>query len=179
MHALAYVLVPPHGDVEASVNASLEPHRETGESGWWDWWQIGGRFSGLLDGYDPESDPANVEACSLCGGRGRRPDADAFGAEWAERMGGCNGCMGKGVRAKWPTKWRRHDGDVAELGSVAVDISDSWAVVCGEACVVREWWDGEADKWVRMTDGDYAARVAAVVSAAPTSPRVVVVDLHH
>lgn len=28
----------------------------------WDWYQIGGRWTGLLDGYDPQKDPKNLEA---------------------------------------------------------------------------------------------------------------------
>ena len=70
-----------------------------------DWWQIGGRWSGFFDtGYDPEKDPANQEVCNLCDGTGTRPDGiERFGEEWAKWCNGCNGCQGTGVKTKWPT----------------------------------------------------------------------------
>lgn len=37
----------------------------------YDWWVVGGRFSGLLDGYDPAKDPANLIDCTHCGGTGK------------------------------------------------------------------------------------------------------------
>lgn len=38
----------------------------------WDWWQVGGRWTGMMDPeYDPQTDPNNIEKCDLCGGTGR------------------------------------------------------------------------------------------------------------
>jgi len=40
----------------------------------WDWWEIGGRWTGELDSkYDPRKDPRNIVPCSLCDGTGDRP----------------------------------------------------------------------------------------------------------
>ena len=40
----------------------------------WDWFQIGGRWSGFFEPeYDPNDDPANTITCSLCSGTGDRP----------------------------------------------------------------------------------------------------------
>ena len=179
MHGLAYVLIPPSGDVDLLVEASMKPHQEDDglRSGWWDWFQIGGRFSGRLDGYDPFSDPRNVAPCRLCGGTGRRPDADLFGSEWLEWSGGCNGCKGTGKELVWPTRWARHPGDVAELSAVSVNFADSLALVAGECGVARERWvDG---KWAEMEDSEYEAAVAALIGSAPRAARVVVVDFHN
>lgn len=65
----------------------------------WDWWQLGGRYSGLFaPSYDPDKDPANIETCWLCGGTGKRPDMVC--------ENGCNGCKGTGKMVKWPTQWK-------------------------------------------------------------------------
>lgn len=45
-------------DVENAVNERLAPYHEQH----FDWHQIGGRWTGLLDGYDPEKDSANIGA---------------------------------------------------------------------------------------------------------------------
>lgn len=123
MHFSVLVLV--EGDVfredaEAAVEPLLEPHREEYDDekdelvGEWDWWVVGGRWSGTLspDDYDPREDPENWVTCDLCGGTGRRPDADKFGSDWIEWSGGCNGCRGKGWTNKWPSERVAHEGDV-------------------------------------------------------------------
>lgn len=70
----------------------------------WDWWQVGGRWTGMLNPvYDPESDPNNSEICFLCKGTGKRPDMKI--------ENGCNGCEGTGIRTKWPTQWAKFSGD--------------------------------------------------------------------
>jgi|SRR5215475_2449507 len=43
----------------------------------WDWYQIGGRFTGMLDNYDPEKDPQNMES----DGRVKWP------TKWAQHKG--------------------------------------------------------------------------------------------
>lgn len=40
----------------------------------WDWWTVGGRWTGLFSDYDPTKDPANLEVCTLCCGTGDRDD---------------------------------------------------------------------------------------------------------
>ena len=80
MHYLALVLLPKHTRaVAGTVARVLAPFREddTAENGFWDWWQIGGRFTGLFSGYDPEKDPANAGA----DGRIRWP------TEWVSHAG--------------------------------------------------------------------------------------------
>lgn len=40
----------------------------------WDWYVIGGRWTGLFDNkYDPRKDPRNLKKCEFCNGTGDRP----------------------------------------------------------------------------------------------------------
>jgi len=76
----------------------------------WDWWTIGGRWTGkLLIGYDPSEDKDNYEKCWLCHNTGTRPDANYApdnDLRKPSRAGhpvigkGCNGCMGTGWQLK-------------------------------------------------------------------------------
>lgn len=107
-HYSNLVIIEQTSDVEAAVKAAMGPHEEQG--GFWDWYQIGGRWTGALDGYDPELDPRNIEVCDLCLGTGVRKDMTVHN--------GCNGCDGKGKRAKWPTQFAKHEGDIMPIESL-------------------------------------------------------------
>lgn len=78
----------------------------------WDWYSIGGRWSGMLSGYDPDADLANQETCDMCQGGGLRNDRLGLQARAEDPSYTCNGCDGKGRRTKWPTQWKKHYGDV-------------------------------------------------------------------
>lgn len=111
---------------EDVVTPLLAPYDENGEcfreGSRWDWWQIGGRWTGAIaDGYEPADDIANYEQCDLCAGTGRRADWAKFEADspgWLEWSGGCNGCMGKGQRQKWPTQWAECADDVRRVSAM-------------------------------------------------------------
>lgn len=119
MTHFAVIVLSEHG-TEDEITKLLAPFDENDEWGRpgsrWDWWEVGGRFTGLLDNYDPEKDPRNIETCDLCGGTGNR-------AKWRneptinQHPSGCNGCIpgpdGKatGRKLKWPTQWAPHNGD--------------------------------------------------------------------
>ena len=65
-HYCALAVLPANTeDLDAAVDELMRPHQEDWDDdhtdGWWDWFQIGGRFTGWLDGYDPEADPANID----------------------------------------------------------------------------------------------------------------------
>lgn len=118
MHYYVLAILPPGADPETALETALAPHverfDETTEelTGHWDWWQRGGRWTGLFapDDYDPAKDPANVETCNYCDGTGTR-EGDA-------QPGQCNGCGGAGTRAKWPTEWAPVESDVQRLGDI-------------------------------------------------------------
>jgi hypothetical protein len=122
-HFVVWVLT--EGPDDDRVADLLAPYDENGE--WfadgsrWDWWVVGGRWTGMLDpDYDPREDPRNTETCFLCEGTGRRPDADTFGEEWIVWSNGCNGCMGKGTRLAWA--FVPFDGDRKAVPDVDVSI---------------------------------------------------------
>ena len=104
-------------DVEGRVAELLAPYDENDEcfreGSRWDWYQIGGRWTGAISDYDPESDPDNTEVCNLCAGSGVRTDMIV--------ANGCNGCKGKGTRLKWPTQWKRHPDDIVSVADVPSD----------------------------------------------------------
>lgn len=142
----------------------------------WDWWSIGGRWTGLLSGYDPAKDAANWQRCDLCAGTGTRPGSPA---------GTCNGCDqhraaaaalgldngGIGWDLKWPTQWADHAGDVARLDHVLTlpDLAEKlpFAIITPDG----EWhergqmgwfatvsdedegWDARAEKLLRDQQG--------------------------
>ena len=72
-HASCLVALSPEnitgasGSIEMAIEFQMDPFNENGE--WfkdgsrWDWYEIGGRYTGRLTGYDPESDPENWKTC--------------------------------------------------------------------------------------------------------------------
>lgn len=98
-------------DIEAAVAFQMEPFDENGvwfaDGSRWDWWQIGGRWTGLLSSYDPEADEKNYEPCKYCGATGKRAEPPLVGPGTVH----CNGCKGTGRAFKWPTEWAHHTGD--------------------------------------------------------------------
>lgn len=123
-----------------------------------DWGDEGGRYQGLLDGYDPQGNPENWEACDLCGGTGTRPDGlERFGPEWVEQMGGCNGCQGKGERLKWATQWAPHEEWLA-AEAMLNPAHVPWGVVLpdGRLVEIDEDDDAEALGIYRETVGPWA-----------------------
>lgn len=81
-HFSVLVITDPRDDVEETVTRLLAPYDEQGEwfreESHWDWWVIGGRWTGYLDpAYDPYTDPANYVHCKWCQGTGVTPQAVA------------------------------------------------------------------------------------------------------
>ncbi|TAL29054.1 MAG: hypothetical protein EPN98_21670 [Phenylobacterium sp.] len=84
----------------------------------WDWFTIGGRWTGMLSGRDPADDPDNWEPCELClGTPGKRNDTLGRGARAKDPNYGCNGCRPEkpGLKMKWRLK--QDPGDVAPVSS--------------------------------------------------------------
>lgn len=125
-----YTLVDAEGNV-------LKTFDRTNPDPKWDWWQIGGRYTGqMTPGYDPEKDPLNQEQCTLCHGTGKRADMEV--------ANGCNGCRGKGISTKWPTSWAEHAGDRVRVSDIP------WQAL--EEQSVKEATD-EWDKAAALTQG--------------------------
>jgi hypothetical protein len=161
----------------------LAPYSEHAneDHGWWDWWQIGGRYTGRLSGYNPRLNPDNIETCDLCNGTGTRPDMTV--------ANGCNKCDGKGAALKWPTQWGLHSGDIQRWGDVkAMVLSEPadadnavarpYTAVVGEAFAHREQYvDDDSAQYGYRVD-DTAADVHNLLSGLSEDAVVVVVDYH-
>lgn len=115
-------------------NEIIRVVKRTNPDGKWDYWTLGGRYAGRLKPhYDPEKDPDNQEKCFLCYGTGVRDDDIAREQRLSKPEYQCNGCNGKGMRPKWPSKWkdvgntaRWGDLDLAELKVSSVATRREW-----------------------------------------------------
>ena len=124
MHYHAEIWIPDDVDwiqLETLINDTMAPYNKNfHDNGWWDWWQVGGRYSGRHQpGYNPEDDPRNIEDCKVCDGSGFRRDAIGNDARDKDPSYTCNGCgvfdpglgkwrhskQGPGKSVKWPTQW--------------------------------------------------------------------------
>ena len=152
--------------VESAVEHKL---RRFGDGAEWDWYQIGGRYTGGFDGYDPDADARNMEKCWLCGGTGDR-------ASWRgepkanQHPTGCNGCAGKGFAVTWPTQWPTRPEDVMPVAQMTDEQLKTFAVVVSGDWFGRERYEpwreyGEAFQaqsmptleWLKREYGDHLA----------------------
>ncbi len=175
---------------------ALEPYRDAE----WDFFEVGGRYTGLLSGYDPRQDPDNYETCVLCNGTGKRlelpPPSEIQrieGGQWVKEMdysrttpeyqeslGGCNGCLGKGTHLKLSSYWKPYDGDSILLADLTAEQYEGkfYAVCIGN----WGWYSSER----RIPWGPDAERVQPLElppldwlkSIGREGDRAVVVDCH-
>ena len=182
-HASVIVALSPEqiasaGGVEEAVAFQMAPFEE---SSWfadgtrWDWYSIGGRYSGKFapPDYEPEDDPANLEACFICGGTGVR--SDALGREHRKQNPGytCNGCGGKGKSVKHASHWR-------QVGNICkrADLDES-ALIEGRKVAAEKLWvrwlaEERKDDFVReyvygLEAGDTMETVIARYQQSPLS----------
>lgn len=208
MHYLAYVLIPGEGDVDGLVAEAMAPYDESreveqrtetydGEAetywvnpvGFWDWYQIGGRWTGRLSGYDPLSDPALLEVCRWCDGTGQRNDGVGRASRAKDPAYTCNGCDGKGKRPLWPTERPRHSGDITDAWTVIANLTKdqiphSFIVHGSESVTHTERYVPDApdgDRFVDESDQLVSAMIAVAAArreAGYVRDRLVVVDYH-
>lgn len=87
----------------------------------WDWWTIGGRWTGYLrPEYDPTKDPRNLATCWLCQGTGKRNDELGRKQRETDPTYTCNGCSGSGKEVVFPSKYASppEGGNVAPVSHV-------------------------------------------------------------
>ena len=167
MHYFATVLIEecPHDEdgIQAAVEKVMLPYKERWEpspgcdpdddeddgvhSGHWDWWQIGGRYTGRWSEYDPMGDPANWEPCMICHGTGMRMDMAGITHRAQNPEYTCNGCgyyaTPAGIAVKWATSWIRHEFDVIPVKKLLVlPVDPSFSLVAPDGFHERESWDG-------------------------------------
>lgn len=132
--------------------------RKTGRYGYWrnenqkwDWWTIGGRWTGHLSiSYEPEKDLDNYKKCWLCGGSGTRSDGmDVSECKQPSPAGhpvigkGCNGCNGTGYEMKYPS-------DLKPVGNFLRIKHLDWEKIEAKA---HENLDSFWKKWQEMCNG--------------------------
>jgi hypothetical protein len=151
MHYAVLVFIPNTGPdfVADEVQKVMKPFQNKH----WDWYQIGGRWTGGFDGYEPFKDPRNIETCRLCNGTGMRFDAIGVEARRKNAAYTCNGCDGKGESVKWPTQWCSRAGDVCLAKEAAETGFTSYAFVSKGHWFAKETWNG--DDFVPF-DGDWS-----------------------
>ena len=132
----------------------------------WDWWQIGGRWTGMLDpSYDPEKDPENAERCFLCKGSGQRSG------------GACAQCQGTGKTTAWPTSWAKYSGDIMPIENIPPNVTP-FALLTPDG----EWHEHGRMGWWGMVSEEkedflWADEVRGLLKRWPGTI-VVVVDCH-
>ena len=89
----------------------------------WDFYVIGGRWTGMLTGYDPTEDIENWETCPACRGTGSR-DGELERRDPEYRYDGCTGCDGMGWRVKCPARFRDHEGNVQPVANLLKRIEE-------------------------------------------------------
>lgn len=170
MHYHAEIWIPDtNNNVETEIEKILAPYNETNRcrdencegdcehcsNTFWDWWQIGGRWTGTHDGYDPEKDPQNIENCRFHKGTN------------------CPHCKGTGKAVKWPTAWPFHQGDVVPIGEVK-DTVTCHTLILGEKIYMVERWTGKA---FEKTDFDGKVK-PMLAKLGVTNGFLVTVDYH-
>lgn len=197
MHYHAEVFLPAdhsldRAAVEATVAAILAPFSEEEEANkrkLWDWYQIGGRWTGAHDpSYNPEKDPRNIKRCHLCAGTGFR--ADDLGKEFRAQDPSytCNGCgqynketstwehgpNGAGWSTRWPTQWVPAECDIMSITNVPDDLTAGLLFVNGDA-YQSEVWTGKKFAEGPLNDTTVKAFLAQL---GITAGLLVTVDCH-
>jgi len=161
----------------------------------WDWYAVGGRWSGMLGEYDPTQYEHNYEPCDVCNGTGSRPGTDYSAENMAWVRGGnasdpfhqvigagCNGCMGTGWQFKFASDLVVPlDGNARPLLDLDLTSSDNWipfAIVTPDGA----WHEKAKMGWWAMTTGNQTAEEwqteARGLALQYKEHVAVVVDLH-
>ena len=188
MHYHAEVVLRPGQELAAIMAPHEEVYDENTDtlSGIWDWYQIGGRWTGVKSSqYDPEKDPANIERCGICGGTGYRNDAIGQDARRQETSYTCNGCgaikdgkwthgeHGKGYSLKWPTSWKTYAGDICAAAHVPQDLT-CFTLIVDDQVYMQQRWNGETFEETEF-DGNVAKKLRQL---GIDDALVVTVDYH-
>ncbi len=160
MHYHAEVWIKDLNNPEGEIEQIMKPHREDyeredGPQGFWDWFQIGGRYTeSHTPDYDPSTDPRNIEKCTTCNGTGFRNDNLGRTTRLDEPSYTCNGCgttkngmwihgpSGPGYTVKWPTQWAHHHGDIIPVSEVD-DKLTAYTLIVEDKVFHTEEWNGK------------------------------------
>jgi|GEM_PF-5786012 len=147
-------------DILSQYDANLEIQEEKDEDGnlYWcnpngifDWYEIGGRWTGSHGNYNPEEDIRNYEKCRLCDGTGLRNDEIGLKHRQENPDYKCNGCyhynrdtgvdepgfFGVGMALKWPTDWFNHESNIIPIEEIDEKLD------CGTIFFNGDYWENE------------------------------------
>lgn len=185
-HFLTLVLVDKKDNIDETVERLLAPYDENNE--WfkdgsrWDWWVIGGRFTGALTGYNPYTDPDNLHPCKWCEETGSitASIAEIYPA-YAEHVGKkCFQCDGTGQQVRHRLKKYAGDTTLFAANIIARNIDPSpMAVVTPDGKwheIARPLWWGMSEDSGKTT-AEWLDEVDALLNKHPDHI-VVVVDCH-
>lgn len=151
MHFLHIVIIPgidnpAMGDIENSVDDAMSYF----ENRKYDWYQIGGRWTGFFDDYDPDTDSANIIICKWCNGTGMRNDLVGQNLRKENPDYKCNSCQGKGEHPVRPTEYKPHLEDCVSvpeyLSIIETNPKDKlpYSILFPDGSwIEEESWDGE------------------------------------
>ncbi len=157
MHYHAEIWIAEKEDFEAQVKNILVPFEkryiDENLEGFWDWYQIGGRWTGIHTGYDPYEDERNLEICRICNGTGFRMDGLGQKHRETDPTYSCNGCgeydkemklwrQGNGKSVKWPTNFAFYEGDVISVSEVENDL-ECYMLIVGDKIFQDKVWNGK------------------------------------
>lgn len=163
MHHFAAVVIPAgvaYEDAGPYVEKYMEPYREEYDeaadelTGFWDWYQIGGRWTGVWAEYDPEKDPRNI----------------ADGSQPFDRPG----------EVRWPTRWAPLPYDlipVRNFLAMPTVFRRPITLITPEQGIEKETWRGDHYKDHWQTDEQWEQTLQTVLSAY-ANDQLLVVDYH-
>jgi hypothetical protein len=155
MHFSVVIYLKEKEEYENQVNDILESFKEH-----YDWFQIGGRWSGNLGNSNPEDNPDNWETCSICNGTGMRNDELGKETRKENPAYTCNGCSTidsngnmvyqdpkhPGQRMKWPTQWEPAEDDIIPVSNLNPK-ADWYAMVVEYDWIEKEFWNPNTEKY--------------------------------
>jgi hypothetical protein len=118
----------------------------------WDWYAVGGRWTGILGNYDPIKDPGNYETCWLCEGTGKRNDALGKDMRKLNPKYTCNGCDGTGKKLKSESKWP-NKGNITTVNDILNRFDEEKCVPFAIITPDGKWYEkGEMLYWGIVSD---------------------------
>jgi hypothetical protein len=165
MHAIAEIIMPPDADIKEAVAAAMKEFDENAEdyrNGWWDFYVIGGRFSGhkleasldqaKMEAFHEELKKRNVTVSSLtCGKKELQPASqipmvDALWREWFPGKG--ERCpIFKHARDQYGKDGQVHHDDVCRVDEIPERLSCEKLLVLTELTKELQAKYPEDGKW--------------------------------
>jgi len=149
-----------------------------------DWYSIGGRWTGAHDKYDPYKDTANEQLCFICKGTGDRPEwvtyninnERIFTDDWAKKCNGCNACHGTGVDFVHPSRFKPYKGDIIAVSDIPDDFDCYTLIVGSEVFMCEDIFAPVAEQ----EDGGFNGKVKEkLADLGVKSGYLVTVDYHN